>query len=111
MSVLNNTILVVENPNTHECDFIYLFKQKIEKILQAEDSLNISIKVWLFIPDSLKLAFIIMVAGYTNSPGNYDPTSLLDCLKRFVYFIIWTFIYSDSIFFLWQSNIDYEIFV
>ncbi|XP_045213600.1 ubiquitin carboxyl-terminal hydrolase 22-like [Mercenaria mercenaria] len=23
------------------------------------------------------------ITGYSNSPGNYDPTSLLDCLKRF----------------------------
>ncbi|KAL4240000.1 Ubiquitin carboxyl-terminal hydrolase 22 [Mactra antiquata] len=23
------------------------------------------------------------LTGYSNSPGNYDPTSLLDCLKRF----------------------------
>ncbi|KAL3877687.1 hypothetical protein ACJMK2_035354 [Sinanodonta woodiana] len=24
-----------------------------------------------------------LCSGYSNSPGNYDPTSLIDCLKRF----------------------------
>lgn len=38
----------------------------------------------------------VMFLGYSNSPGNYDPTSLLDCLKRFVFILLETNFLTDS---------------